>query len=43
MEPPQGNSLCSCLIQAKMSFIFFYKIKKQEGGTGTAWEVLVPV
>jgi hypothetical protein len=37
MEMPQGNSLCSYLKQTKMSFFFFYKIGKQVGKTGTAW------
>jgi hypothetical protein len=46
MEIPQGNSLYCYLYlkQAKMpcfSFylfpFFFYKIGKQEGGTGPAW------
>jgi hypothetical protein len=36
MEVPQGNSLCSYLQQAKMSFFFLlfilYKIGEQEGG-----------
>jgi hypothetical protein len=37
MEITQGNSLCSYLKQAKMSFFsfFFYKIREEEGGTGT--------
>jgi hypothetical protein len=43
MEAPQGNSLCSYLKQAKISFFFFYKIGEQEGRTGHAWEGLVPV
>jgi hypothetical protein len=39
MEVPQGDSLCSYLEQAKMSFLFpfFYKIKEQKVGTGPAW------
>jgi hypothetical protein len=39
MEVTQGNSLCSYLKQAKMSFLFslFYKIREQEGETGSAW------
>jgi hypothetical protein len=38
MEVPQGNSLCSYLKLAKMSFIFpfFCKIGEQEGGIGPA-------
>jgi hypothetical protein len=36
MEGPQGNSLCSYLKQARMSFFFFYKIGEQEGKTGPA-------
>jgi hypothetical protein len=31
MEMPQGNSLCSYVKQAKMSFFFFYKSEEQEG------------
>jgi hypothetical protein len=43
METSQGNSLYSYLKQTKMSFfLFFYKIKEQEGRTGTVWG-LVPV
>jgi hypothetical protein len=39
MEVLQGNSLCSYLKQAIMSFIFplFCKIGEQEGGTDPAW------
>jgi hypothetical protein len=38
MEMSQGNSLCSYLKPAKMSFFsFFYKIGEQENGTGSAW------
>jgi hypothetical protein len=36
MEMSQGNSLCSYLKQAKMSFFFFYKIGGQEDGTDPA-------
>jgi hypothetical protein len=36
MELSQGNSLCSNLKQAKMSFFSFYKIRAQEGRTGPA-------
>jgi hypothetical protein len=38
MEVPQGNSLCSYLKQAKMSFFFpfFCKIGEQEGRMGPA-------
>jgi hypothetical protein len=40
IEMPQGNSLCSYLKQAKMSFIsFFCIIGEQEGGTGSSWGV----
>jgi hypothetical protein len=40
MEMSQGNSLCSDLKQTKISlFFFFYKIGKQEGGTGPVWLV----
>jgi hypothetical protein len=40
MEVPHGNSLCSYLKQAKMSFLFlfFCKIGEQEGETGSARE-----
>jgi hypothetical protein len=34
IEMSQGNSLCSYLKQAKMSFYFFYKIGEQEGSPG---------
>jgi hypothetical protein len=41
MEVLQGNSLCSYLKQAKMSFFssffFLYKIGEQEIRTGPAW------
>jgi hypothetical protein len=41
MEVPQGNSLCSYFKQTKMSFIFFYKIREQDGRTfpalGVGW------
>jgi hypothetical protein len=43
MEISQGNSLCIYLYlkHAKMSFLsyFFYKTRKQEGGTGPGGEV----
>jgi hypothetical protein len=45
MEVLQGNSVCSYLKQAKMSFLFpfFCKIRKQEGGIGPAeGGVLIP-
>jgi hypothetical protein len=32
-EMSQGNSLCSCLKQTKMTFFFFYKMGEQEGET----------
>jgi hypothetical protein len=38
MEVLQGNSLCSYLKQAKMSFAFFCKTGEQEGKTGPAWQ-----
>jgi hypothetical protein len=34
LEMLQGNSLSSYLKQTKMSFLFFYKIREQEGRTG---------
>jgi hypothetical protein len=39
MEMPQGNSLCSYLKQAKISFLFsiFCKIGEQEGEKGPDW------
>jgi hypothetical protein len=39
MEVSQGNSLCSYLKQAKMSFLFpfLYKLGEQEGKTSPAW------
>jgi hypothetical protein len=44
LERSEGYSLCSCLKQAKMSFLFslFCKIREQEGRTGLAWG-LTPV
>jgi hypothetical protein len=37
MEMSQGNSLCSYLKLAKMSFFFFHQIGKQEGRKGPPW------
>jgi hypothetical protein len=37
MEVPQENSLCSYLKEAKLSFLFFYKIREQENTTDPAW------
>jgi hypothetical protein len=38
MKVPQGNSLCSYLKQAKLSFFsFFCKTDVQDGGTGPSW------
>jgi hypothetical protein len=34
-EVPQGNSLCIYLKQVKMSFFSLYKIREQEGRTGS--------
>jgi hypothetical protein len=39
MEVPQGDSLCSYLKQAQMSFFFFCKVEKQDGKTGPSWGV----
>jgi hypothetical protein len=39
IEMPQGNSLCSYLKQAKMSF-FFYKIGEQESRTSPVLGVI---
>jgi hypothetical protein len=39
MEVPQGNFLNSYPKQVKMSFFFFYKIRQQEGRTGSVWGV----
>jgi hypothetical protein len=36
MEMSQGYSLCSYLIQIKMSGFFLLQIRKQEGRTGPA-------
>jgi hypothetical protein len=39
MKVSQGNSLCSYLKQAKMSFFSFQKIREQEGGSGPAFGI----
>jgi hypothetical protein len=43
MEMKKENSLSSYLKQAKVPFFFFYRIRKQESGTGPALWRLVPV